>query len=222
MQTLRSSVFAALFLAGASFSQAAILITQYYEGPSTNKWIEITNIGTTSIDLAASQMKLSLWSNAAAENYKTNGTPGNTYSLNGNLAAGASFVYGNSANTTPNNVPQTVAINSVINFNGNDSLALWTGENFTTSSIVDAIGFTDLGNEGADTSFVRLNCNVGWDANAGSNVLSFPSVWQEVDLTTVNSAAPSLDVMLGFSSIPESNTALLGILGLLGLMRRRR
>lgn len=39
------AVCAAVIMA-AGVAQGQLIITQYYEGPSTNKWIELTNIGS--------------------------------------------------------------------------------------------------------------------------------------------------------------------------------
>jgi hypothetical protein len=114
----------------------------------------------------------------------------------------------------------------VINHNGNDSFALWIGGIFSTASIVDAIGFTNLGDEGANTSFVRLNNNAGWNTSAGSNVDGFPSVWGEFSNAAVDAAAPGTEQRLGFSSvsttvIPEPSAALLGAIATLFFFRRR-
>lgn len=219
--TLAVVAFSAI---AAGFSQGAVLITQYYEGPSTNKWIEITNTGTTSVNLGTLTYKLSLFSNAAAENYKTSGAVTATLNLSGILAGGASFFYGNTANTTPAyaTLTETANDNNVINFNGNDSIALWTGTTFATANVVDAIGFTNAGNEGVDKSFVRLNTNQGWNTTSGSDVLDFSTVWSQVTLTTVDNATAGTEARLGFSAVPEPSTALLGGLGLLALLRRRR
>ena len=131
-------------------------------------------------------------------------------------------MYGNTNNTTPSYATATVTSNTVINFNGNDSIVLWIGTTFATSSIVDTIGFTNTGNEGVDKSFVRLNANQGWNTTAGSDVLNFSTVWSEVTLATVNDATAGTEVRLGFSAIPEPSAALLGGLGLFALLRRRR
>jgi predicted extracellular nuclease len=219
--TLAVAAFSAL---GAISSQAAVLITQYYEGPATNKWIEITNIGSTTIDLAAGNYNLSLFTNATTENYKTSGAAFSTLNLTGILAAGASSLYGNANNTTPSYATATATSSTVINFNGDDSIALWTGTTFATSSIVDAIGFTDVGNEGADKSFVRASASAGWNTTAGSDVLDFSSIWTSVTNATVDGATAGTNNRLGFSSVavPEPSSALLGGLGLLALLRRRR
>lgn len=218
----KASLLLVATLAMTGFSKSAVLITQYYEGPSTNKWIEITNTGTTGIDLSAGVYKLSLWTNAAAEGYKSDVVPSATVALTGVLGAGASFVYGNTGNATPTYVAETANFNTVINFNGNDSVALWTGATFTTVSLVDAIGFTNSGNEGVDKSFVRSSGLAGWNTTSGSDVLDFSSVWTQVTLATVDSATSGTDNYIGFSSVPEPASALLGSIGLLGLLRRRR
>ncbi|MGA0846580.1 MAG: hypothetical protein ACO3RV_08580, partial [Luteolibacter sp.] len=69
-------------------TQAAILITQYYEGTSSNKWIEITNTGNATVDLGESNYVLSIWQNANTEAYKTDGIPSQSMSLSGVLTAG--------------------------------------------------------------------------------------------------------------------------------------
>ena len=114
------------------------------------------------------------------------------------------------------------------NFNGDDSLTLWTGATFSTESIIDAIGFTDLGNEGADTSFVRISNAAGWNTTSGSTVENFPSVWSEVTLAAVADAAVGSNERLGFSTVavvPEPSTyAMLALAGagFAGYVIRRR
>lgn len=40
---------------------AQVIISQYYEGSGTNKWIELTNMSSSSINTASPQLKLGLW-----------------------------------------------------------------------------------------------------------------------------------------------------------------
>lgn len=210
----------------ASGAQAQLVITQYYEGTSNNKWIELTNVGGSVIaDLSI--YKLSLWQNANTEAYKTDGTPNQTLTLSGSLDAGSSFLLSHGSAVLPSYAVADLTSSTVINFNGDDSLTLWSGVTFTTASIIDAIGFTDLGNEGADTSFVRLIATTGWNTTLGSTVLDFPSVWSSATLTEVADAAALTDPRLGFSSVtavPEPSTCALAMAGLLltvVVMRRR-
>lgn len=206
--------------------QAQVLITQYYEGTSFNKWIELTNVGSSDVDL--SLYALGLWTNANAEGYKTDTAPSQTLTLSGTLTPGTSFLLANSSSSTvPSYAVANVLSSTVINFNGNDSIALYLAGTFSTSSIVDAVGFTNAGNEGIDKSFYRLNADVGWDTTTGSTVLSFPSVWQLASLAEVADAAELTDPRLGYSSVtavPEPGTvALIGFgLGVVLLSARRR
>lgn len=56
----------------ASAASGQIFISQYYEGTSNNKWIELYNAGASSVDLGAGGYRLGLWSNAAArQSWKT-------------------------------------------------------------------------------------------------------------------------------------------------------
>ncbi len=186
----------------SSSANAVVLISQYYEGTSTNKWIELFNTGPTAVNL--SNITVGLWSNANAEGYKTNTAASNSVALSGTLAAGSTFVLGNSANTTPSGVVANLNSNSVINFNGNDSIALYTTGTFSTANLIDAIGFTNSGNEGADKSFVRLSTGAGFNTTIGSNVTTFGSVWGTRTLATVNGASAGTDNFIGFSSLPTA------------------
>lgn len=208
---------------GSSQCFGGIIISQYYEGPSTNKWIELFNNGPSAIDL--STVTVGLWSNAAAEGYKTSTAANSSVTLSGSLAVGSTFLLGNTGNTTPAYAVANSNSNAVMNFNGNDSIALYTTGAFTTANLLDAIGFTNSGNQGVDKSFIRLNSNAGFDAIAGSNVTSFASVWGEVTLASVDAALANTDSRLGFSSItavPEpSSIALLSLVGLGGVAVRQ-
>ena len=223
-----SLLIALLLLSGNGFSQT-VIFTQYYEGTSNNKWIEIKNISQTSIDLDLGVYKLSLWSNANTEAYKSDGTPTGTLALTGVMASGEVRLIYNVSAALPAYAltydPRLIN-NTVANFNGDDSLTLWTGATFSTTSIIDAIGFTD--DEGADTSFVRISNAAGWNTTSGSDVVNFPSVWSEVTLAAVANAAVGSNERLGFSTVavvPEPSTyAMLALAGagFAGYVIRRR
>ncbi|MDO6638516.1 endonuclease [Shewanella sp. 5_MG-2023] len=112
-----TSVAKAITLLLATASTAAyadLVITEYVEGSSNNKAIEISNLGDSNIDLDAAQYVLTLYSNGATE-------PGNTAVLTGNLAAGSSIVYHNAGADEQ----FKVGIESTVTyFNGDDALVL--------------------------------------------------------------------------------------------------
>lgn len=211
-------------------ANAQLLFTQYYEGPSTNKWIEIKNIGSTSIDLTL--YTVSLYTNANTEAWKLGTTAAANFSLTGSLAGGGILVIGNSGNTTPSyavGAGTTVNNNTVANFNGNDSIVLWNDSAaFSTAQIIDALSFTDAGNQGVDKSFVRTSTAQGYNLTAGSNITQFGSVWSEVALATVNSATLGTDNYVGSSTltaVPEPSTYAMVFAGMGAMfwtLRRKR
>lgn len=128
MKTLTWSPVA-LALAMALPASAEILITEYVEGSSNNKAIELTNTGTSSASLDDLSLKIS---------FNSNTTYGATIPLSGSLAAGESYVLANS------NSPQLSAIaqqtSSSLTFNGNDAVALVDSRD----NVLDSLG--QLGN----------------------------------------------------------------------------
>ena len=137
------------FVLFSSLGWGQIIISQVYEGASNNKWIEITNIGSTALNLASPiQYKIGIWAvSGSSGNCVITGTATNNVSLSGTLNAGASYLLKNSSSsTTVPHSPMPTASNTnitVCGFNGNDALAIFTG----TNTIVDAfegINNTDI------------------------------------------------------------------------------
>lgn len=175
-------------------SNAQIVISQYYEGGGTNKWIELANIGTTAVNLASPQLKLGLWSvSGSTGNIVFSGAPSNTYNLTVTIPAKGTVLIGNTGNGTE--VPYLTAAsanetsNSVINFNGNDGIALLDASN----NIIDKFG---EGINAADISYVRST------GITGANATYTASEWANTSLATVQSAAASTPQRLGYQLAP--------------------
>ncbi|MBX3432071.1 MAG: lamin tail domain-containing protein [Pirellulales bacterium] len=198
--------------------RAAIIISQYYEGTSNNKWIELYNSGGSSVDLAAGNYQLSHWSNANRELWKTDGAPTGTQALTGVVAAGGTYLIGHSSAVLPAYAvaDQTSGSNGGLNFNGDDSVAVWVGTTFATASIVDVFGLT--ANTAADRSFVR-NANIV----SGTTSDFSASDWTEYSIADVEGAAADVNQRLGYhAAIPEPATVAMALLGLAGAGLRRR
>ena len=132
---------------------APVIISQYYEGTSVNKWIELTNLSNTPINTASPQLKLALYNiSGDAGNINITGAPSQTVNLNFTIPAHGSVLLGNTGNGTevPYLTPASAILNSntVINFNGNDGVALLDANN----NIIDAFG---QGVNAKDVSYVR-------------------------------------------------------------------
>jgi len=123
---LRKIVGAAVAVAaslGAAPAYAGLQISEYIEGSSYNKAIEIYNDGDSEISLSAVQLKL--YFNGAT-------SAGSTISLSGTLAAGDVYVIAHSSATF---VASADYATSALSFNGDDAVEL-----LQDGVVVDSIG----------------------------------------------------------------------------------
>lgn len=144
-----------LFLIHQVSAQSQVIISQYYEGASVNKWIELTNLSGTPINTASLQLQLALYSisgDAGTINFNSATTPSQKVNLTMTIPAYGSVLIGNTTNGQevtyiPANSAAQYA-STVINFNGNDGIALLDASN----NILDAFG---QGLNTKDVSYVR-------------------------------------------------------------------
>jgi predicted extracellular nuclease len=122
-----------LFLSGSFYANAQctdLFISEYVEGSSLNKAIELFNPTSTSIDLSA--YRLEIYNNGSL-------TASSTFNLTGSISAQSTYVLMNSnADSSFQYLADTLTGSSVINFNGNDALALFN--NTDTLDIIGKIG----------------------------------------------------------------------------------
>lgn len=160
---MKQHIICALILGATAFtapSHATLLISEYIEGSSFNKAIELYNTGDT-LDLA-SGYQLQIYFNGST-------SPGQTIHLNGSLAGHDTYVIThNSADTTL--LALADLSTSSLSFNGDDAITLNLGD--TVMDRIGQIGF-DPGSEwgGGETStqnntLRRLSTIVAGDSNA--------------------------------------------------------
>jgi endonuclease I len=101
-----------------------LFFSEYVEGSSNNKYIEIFN--GTGGTISLSNYRLQLYANGAT-------SPTQNITLSGSLASGATVVYQNSSAVLYSGALN----NSAINFNGDDAIALYK---ISTASFVDIVG----------------------------------------------------------------------------------
>ncbi|PSW13156.1 endonuclease [Photobacterium rosenbergii] len=123
INTLASAIALALMSSSVS---AQLLITEYVEGTSNNKAIEVTNLSESGINLSEYSVKLAI---NGADSF------GTTISLNDvNLAVGESYVLHHSSASSDIKEVGDQASGS-LSFNGDDVVALFDGE-----ELIDSLG----------------------------------------------------------------------------------
>ncbi|MHA6253308.1 thermonuclease family protein [Oceanobacillus sp. CAU 1775] len=145
-----------------------LFISEYVEGSSFNKAIEIYNGTSSTVDL--SDYQVALYSNGAA-------TASQTLTLSGTLEHGEVFILAHASADDAILAKADVTNNAVINFNGDDAISL--NKNNEVIDVVGEIGVRE--NFGVDVTLVRVpgvtspstiyNTNE-WDAYA-SNTFAY-------------------------------------------------
>lgn len=128
MSGRHSLVALAVGLALSGQAQAQLLISEYLEGSSNNKAVELSNLGATPVDL--SQYWLALYANGKP----LTDPPTNSLALQGTLVPGASLVLANPSASGEILAKATQTSGNLV-FNGDDALVLYRG-----SEIVDSFG----------------------------------------------------------------------------------
>ncbi len=120
-----------------------LIISEYIEGSATNKLIEIYNGTGATVDLSDYQLQL----------YSNGGITPVSLTLSGTLTNGATLVYENTAQTIY--AGAVIAANTVVNYNGDDAVALYK---ISTASLVDVFG--EIGNDPGSAWTVSGNTTV--------------------------------------------------------------
>jgi len=123
--SIKNLCAAAVALALSPQLHAELLISEYVEGSSNNKAIELVNLGNDTVDL--SQYKLQMFFNG-------NTTAATTINLTGTLAPGAVYVIANS-NAVAALKDKAQLVNSSSWYNGDDALVLSKG-----GQVIDSFG----------------------------------------------------------------------------------
>jgi len=170
----------ALTLGISNAAQANLIITEYIEGSSNNKAIELTNLGQSTLDLTGYQVNL--LSNGATEAKYFQ-------PLSGELAAGASLVIYNARAIDAIKRPAPLGIDSTVTyFNGDDAITLTYND-----VVIDSFGQigTDPGSswqadnfDTKDRTLRRLASVTTGDIIIDDQFPGKPNQWQMFDKDT--------------------------------------
>lgn len=133
---------------GASAAEGVLIFSEYIEGSSSNKAIELTNIGDAEIDFGAANYVVSLYSNGNTEST-------NTETLTGTLAVGASIViYNEGADDAFKFDAPTGIASTVTYFNGDDAIVVTKDD-----VVIDSFGQlgTDPGSAWLDDNYADFS-----------------------------------------------------------------
>ncbi|MFA0963543.1 fibronectin type III domain-containing protein [Roseivirga sp. BDSF3-8] len=168
----------------------SVIISEYIEGSSYNKAIEITNLGTSSIDLANYTIKRQVNGAGAWDNGLT---------LSGTLAAGGVYVIvNNQAKKQMKRVANLTTSDATMSFNGNDPVGL-----FENGVLIDIVGTYNggSGNFAQDVTLVR-NGSV-----TGGNVTYTTTEWAVFTTDTFNDLGKHTYSTARFSAPEETFSA---------------
>lgn len=146
---------------GANNAQAVLFISEYIEGSSNNKAIEIYNNGPSSVDLAATATTLQFFFNGSA-------SAGTTINLTGTIASGGTYVVADD-NSDAAILAVTNQTSTASFFNGDDAVVLSQGA--TVLDVIGQVGFdpgTEWGtgaNSTADNTIRRNFAVIAGDTN---------------------------------------------------------
>ena len=128
-------VWLALIFLIPALGRASLIISQVYEGSSSDRYIEIANTGTSSLDLAG--YKIGIWiKRKTSGDGTTDGITPVYGTLSGSLASGACRVFKNSSANNPSYANTSATSNSAVEFDGNDAIALVN----TSGVVIDLFG----------------------------------------------------------------------------------
>lgn len=151
-----------------------LFISEYVEGSSNNKYIEIFNGTGSGVDLT--NYRVYLFANGAID-----GSPTNTENLTGTLPNGSTLVLKNLAAAIYSG---TASVSTTCNFNGDDAIGLYKVSTSTYADIFGRIG-SDPGTQWTSTSNSTLDQTLRRKSTVSGGVTNNPSGTGPTAFTTL-------------------------------------
>lgn len=200
----------------ANAASVDLFFSEYIEGSSYNKALEIYNPLSTTVNLESENIQVALYINGAT-------TPRSTIALSGLLNPNEVFVLSHSrANQAIQDLSQLTTGN--LNFNGDDAIVL-----FRDNEILDVIGQVGINPEIAwengtvstkDNTLQRLSHILIGD-KIGNNPFNPSLEWQSLEINNISGLGSH--TLVTAVPIPAALPFFLsGIIGLIGIARGKR
>jgi len=191
-----------------TYESPELYFSEYVEGSSNNKALEIFNNKHSTIDLSAGNYKVDIYSNGSA-------TPTSTVDLTGSVANGDVFVIANSsADAAVLNAADQTSGN--INFNGNDAVVLKKGDEIL--DVIGQIGFNPgtewgTGETSTQNNTIRRKSVIGAGDTDGSDAFDPSLEWNGYPEDTfdglgyhhLNASAPTIANMNRTPKVPTAS-----------------
>ena len=207
--------FVAVVVFGVSVVSAqAVFISEYGEGSSNNKWVEIYNGTGQDVDLSG----YAIWKIANGGDWAEG--QGNNADLSGTLAAGDVFILCHSSSDAAILAEADITGTQASNFNGDDAVGL--AHNGTVIDMVgthgddpgSAWGVAGVSNATANHTLVRkasvANGNTDWASSAGTDaessewVVHDSNYWDDLGSHTMDPPPTGTDVTFTVTDESES------------------
>lgn len=199
----------------SGFSQAAVIlrVTEVMSGGDIADWFEVTNLGDTTADIT---------------NYRVDD---NSFNINSSLglsgitsiAAGESVIFIEGDNSSGDALANVASFKLSWGLSGSVQVGGYQGSGISFSGSGDGVTlYTEtFANGGAEVPNIRVTFGTGtpgtsfiWTYDTGGNALTS---------AVLSTGTPGSNGLVGSpGAIPEPSSLLLGALGGLGMLRRRR
>ena len=165
---------------GTTTNATDLFISEYLEGSSNNKYLEIYNGTGASVNLSDYQLRL----------YSNGGITPSSQTLSGTLANGSTIVYKTNTSTIYSGA---ATVSSAVNYNGNDAIALYKISSASNVDIFGRIGdniptaWTATGFSTLDKTLVRKsNITAGVTVNPSAGFPTLATEWIQSNIDTVS------------------------------------
>ena len=198
--TILTNTMILLWYSSQLFAQNQIIISQIYEGASSDKYIEVTNISASSFSFTTTPVYVCLVGASAAVNPSSGGSFSN-FQLTSTLGAGSSLLLKNTSAASPSYATTAGTSSTTCNFNGTFDVVFLSTTNSSQSAAWSArtdVVYPVVSNLTTNTNYADIALVRKSPALASTTFNS--GDWSTVTLANVASASNTSTNYLGYAA----------------------